>query len=388
MKSLRRTIRKSTVLLSLLITVAGMLLTPRPAHMQGGSNSPAYTATFSDLSFSTSPGGPAMTYFPVSTTQIFARWSYANVSPESRVRRLWYLNGALSIQKEDAWPGGVNGRLTSISIYDFNEGLTPGYYHVVISLVPNYPAGQVIGDFVIASYPPTVLPPSSSPAFGNLTVSTGAAGPDMIAFPAGIQLVSARWNYANIPIGAVVQRDWYYNGMLFRSVQEPWSAYWGSSGRLTHIAIYDYDHGLPSGNYRLNVYLRDNPAVQASVAFTIGSSNTTGQPDGPTLFYNLTFSTTPKGPATGIFPRGTQVVYARWDFNFVPPDARTVVRRWYRNGVMWLERQESWTRGATGGVQDISIYDYQYGLLPGDYYVEISLVGFPNSLIRGYFTIS
>jgi len=38
-------------------------------------------------------------------------------------------------------------------------------------------------------------------------------------------------------------------------------------------------------------------------------------------------------------------------------------------------------------VRDISLYDNQYGPLPGDYYVEISLIGFPNAMLRGYFTI-
>jgi hypothetical protein len=386
----RRTIRQRMSLLALILFSAFMFAsTPTPAHMQGGSNQPAYTANFTDLSFSTSSGGTPMTYFPVGTTQIFARWNFYNVpdGPGITLLRQWYLNGKLFIEKQEPWNSawGLTGRLTHISIYDFTEGLTPGYYHVVISLMYDYPAAQVVGDFAIAAYPPTVVPPTSGAAFTGLTVSTSASGPDMLAFPAGTTVVSARWNYANIPIGAMLQRDWYYNGVLFRSVQEPWSAYWGSSGRLTHIAIYDYERGLAPGNYRLIVFLRDNPAVRAETAFSIGSVNDP-QPDGPTLFYNLTFSGTPTGPASAIFPHGTPVVYARWDFNFVSPQS-IVLRRWYRNGALWLERQEPWTRGTSGSVRDISIYDYQSGLLPGDYYVEISLIGFPNSLIRGYFTI-
>jgi hypothetical protein len=215
-------------------------------------------------------------------------------------------------------------------------------------------------------------------------VSTSAAGPAMSAFPAGTPLISARWDYANIPVGAMMQRDWYLNGVLFRSVWEPWSAYWGSSGRLTHVAIYDYEEGMASGNYRLVIYLRDNPGVRVETTFTIGSAV---QPDGPTLFFNLTFSTSPDGPAIAIFPRGTREVFARWSFNFVSPGS-VVLRRWYRNGALWLERQEPWAYGVQGQVKNISIYDYQYGLPPGDYAVEFSLIGFPNSVVRGYFTIS
>src|SRR5262249_8750376 len=191
----------------------------------------------------------------------------------------------------------------------------------------------------------------------------------------------ARWDYANIPIGAMMERDWYLNGQLFRSVQEPWSAYWGTSGRLTHIALYDYDNGLAAGNYRLTIFLLDNPAVSVTVLF-----NVAGSAANPGPFTNLTFSTSATGSASAIFPRGTPEVFARWDFSKVSPES-ILLRRWFRNGVMWLERRQGWLYGPNGTVQNVSIYDYQYGLLPGDYRVEISLEGVTNSLIVGYFTI-
>jgi hypothetical protein len=385
MKPTARVLRHSLYLiiaLSLAVVAPGVGV----AHMQQGTSTPAnYQAVFSDLSFSPSAGGPDTSYFPVGTQQVFARWNYFNVPNGAGITllRQWYRNGQLFIEKQEPWnpAWGSNGRLTHISIYDFTEGLTPGYYHVVISLMYDYPAASVAGDFVIADYPATGIPSGGGATFSDLTVSTSAGGPAMNVFPAGTTLVSARWNYANVPVGAVVQRDWYYNGVLFRSVREPWSSYWGTSGRLTHIAIYDYERGLPSGNYRLNVFLRDNPAVQATALFTIGSV-----PSGTGLFSNLTFSATPSGPASAIFPRGTTQVFARWDFHNVSPENR-VSRRWFRNGVLWLQREDPWTYGVSGTVRNISIYDFQFGLPPGDYYVEISLVGVPSSLLRGYFTI-
>ena len=368
-----------------IVALALVLPAANVAHMQGTATLTNYQAVFSGLSFSGQPGGLDVTYFPTGTQQVFARWNYQNVPLSAGVtlRRQWYRNGVPFVQKEEPWnpTWGSNGYLNHISIYDYTEGLTPGYYHVVISLMYDYPAAQVAGDFVIADYPPTNNPPGGSSAFSNLSVSNSAAGPDMSVFAAGTPIVSARWNYFNIPMGAVVQRDWYLNGVLFRSVSEAWSSYWGSSGRLTHIAIYDYERGLPSGNYRLNVFLQQNPAVQATVLFTVGSI-----PGGSGFFSNLTFSTTPDGIATGIFPRGTQQIYARWDFNNVSPENR-VVRRWFRNGAIWLQREDPWTYGINGSVRNISIYDFQFGLPPGDYYVEVSLSGVPSSLLRGYFTI-
>ena len=51
-----------------------------------------------------------------------------------------------------------------------------------------------------------------------------------------------------------------------------------------------------------------------------------------------------------------------------------------------LVRQNSSSRIRTG-TQAVSIYDFQYGLLSGDYYVVISLEGIPGSKIVGYFRI-
>jgi hypothetical protein len=370
------------ITIALLTAMIAMVIAP--AGITANAQVPT-VASFTDLTFSLSSDGPAMTYFPVGTKQIFARWNYTGIPSQTRVVRTWYRDGRLFTQKEDPWAWGTDGRLTHISIFDFSEGLTPGYYSVIIALIPTIPGAQVSGDFVIAAAPPTVVPPSNSPSFSNLTASTSAGGPVVTVFPARTPIVSVRWDFANIPIGAVMQRDWYFNGVRFRSLQEPWSAYWGTSGRLTHIAIYDYEFGLASGNYQVIIFLRDNPSVEVSTKFTIlaAGSPSTGQPS----FSNLTFSTSGNGLATAIFPRGIQRIYARWDFNNISPESR-VRRRWYRNGALWIEREEAWAYSASGTSRDISIYDLQNGLLPGDYYVEMSLVGNPNVFVSGYFTIA
>ncbi len=356
--------------------------TPTPQAASGSNLSPQLNVNtnFSALSFSTTQGGPAQTYFPIGTPEIFARFNYNNIPAGTTLLRQWYRDGVLAIQREDPWSSfwGASGQLTSISIYDYINGLTPGYYHVIISL-RGYAAAQIIGDFVIAGYPVTVPPPVTYASFTDLTVSSSPAGAAMTSFPVGTTIVSARWNYANIPVGAIVVRDWYLNGVLIRSVPEAWSAYWGSNGRLTHIALYDYERGLAAGSYRLAVYLRDTPSVRAETAFTIGDA-------APGVFNTLTFSTMPGGLSGYLFPVGTLQVFARW--NYVnPPVGTMIVRRWYRNNVLFIERREPWTLSGTGTVQNISIYDYTYGLLPGDYRVEIGLEGVPQSFVVGYFSI-
>jgi hypothetical protein len=344
------------------------------------------TTYFTNLSFSSSRTGPAMDYFPVGTTEVFARWNFVNIPGGTTLLRQWYRNGTLFIQKSEAWNiqnWGSTGYLNHISIFDFTEGLAPGYYHVVISLMSNLPAAQVVGDFVIADKP---IPgnPTNGTYFSDLTMSTHAAGPNMSVFPAGTPLVSVRWNYSGIPLGTTLQRDWYLNGILFKTVQEPWSPYWGTTGRLTHIALYDYERGLASGNYRLVVFLKEKPQIVTEISFTIGGSSV---PNPQVMFSNLTFSTSANGPSAAIFPRGTTQIFARWNYNSIPANV-TVLRRWYRNGVLYIEKQEPWSLGPAGTVQNVSIYDFDYGLLPGDYYVEMSLIAHPETFINGYFTIS
>ncbi len=342
---------------------------------------------FNDLTFGTSPDGNPTWYFPSGTQEIFARWYYHDVPQGATLNRKWYRNNQLFLEKSEPWKPewGTTGVMNHISIYDHISGLLPGNYYVLISLNYDYPAAQISNVFTVADAPAQTTPPDTATAFTNLSVSDSAADADQVIFPAGTPSVSVRWNYANIPVGAVLERDWYFNGVLFRTLQETWSAYWGSTGRLTHIALYDYQNSLPAGNYRIVVFLRDMPSVQAQTKFIIGSSSP--QPDGSQLFSNLTLSTSPAGPTMGIFPQGTQQIFARWDFAFVPSNT-VIVRRWLRYGAPFLVRQEAWTRGEQGSVNDISIYDFESGLLPGNYMVEISLVGFPNSVQRAFFTIS
>ena len=338
------------------------------------------TTQFYNLSFSNDPNGPAMTYFPPGTQQVFARWAFDNVPAGTRLVRDWYINGQLFIHRDEAWNPGwgtSNSNFNAISIYDFQNGLSSGYYHMEAYIEPRqgYPAAQIIGDFTIADYPSTVVPPGPQAAFSDLTMSTSAAGAPTINFPAGTQLVSVRWNYANIPVGSVMRREWYLNGVLFNVREETWSSYWGNSGRLTHISLYDYQFGLNQGSYKLVIYLRDNPSVRVQTDFTVGNGGIVPPGPGKISFSNLSFSTMPDGLPTYTFPRGTLQIFARWDYSSVPAEA-TVIRRWYRNGVLWLERAE-WFPAGSGHINNVSIYDYRYGLPAGVYYVQLEVPGTP-----------
>jgi hypothetical protein len=339
---------------------------------------------FSGLTFSTAANGDAMTFFPAGTEEVFARWNYVNVPAEPlTLHRDWYRDGQLEISRQSEWSYTATGWVNDISIFDYETGLAPGNYQVFIYLSreARLPGAQVIAEFSVAEPPAVIAASGGSMTFTNLTVGTSASGAAQTMFPAGTTAISVRWDYNNIPTGAVVIREWHRNGSPYHIVQEPWSSYWGSSGRLTHVTLYDYVQGLPSGDWSVIVYLRDNPQAIGQAQFTIGSNS-----DGSSYFRNLIFSTQSGGPDTLWFHAGTSQIFAQWDFQNVPGDA-IVLRRWYRNGVLWLERREAWVYGSSGRVQDVSIYNFEVGLLPGQYAVEIELEGYPGSLVWASFMI-
>jgi hypothetical protein len=84
--------------------------------------------------FATSPemaGSRAI--FPYGTPEIFALWPYRNMREGLTIRREWYLDGYLWLEREEPWDFakyGAEGILTDISIYDFDQGLESGRYQL------------------------------------------------------------------------------------------------------------------------------------------------------------------------------------------------------------------------------------------------------------------
>lgn len=90
------------------------------------------------------------------------------------------------------------------------------------------------------------------------------------------------------------------------------------------------------------------------------------------------------------FPLGTQRIYALWDYAHMRADM--VIRRvWHRNSEPWIEREETWDYekyGEEGTVTDVSVYDFDLGLAPGHYrldiYVDNDLEATGTFSIQGY----
>lgn len=358
----------------------------------GGGPAPTF---FGNLNFSTTPDGPPMTVFPAGTQYVYARFDYANVPAGAVMIRQWFRDGQLYLNRTEAWNPAYSGtgRLTTISIFDTAGGL-PGGNYMATFVLNGYPNSLISAGFTIqagvvyptqppySTQPPyPTQPPYVGAVFYNLTTSTSPGGAPIINFGAGTRAVYLRFNYANIPIGALVRREWYLNNVLYTSNQDIWSSYWGSNGRLTHISLYDYNAGgLPVGNYRVLIYLPNFPGVRIEATFIIHPGAPTGS-----YFRNLSFGTSSGSPAYSWFYAYTRVIYARWQFANTPTGV-WLLKRWYRNGSLWIERREGWYRSGSGTVYT-TIYDYQYGLQPGNYYVEISLEGVPNSTVTGNFRV-
>ncbi|HLF36860.1 MAG TPA: hypothetical protein VI520_02880 [Anaerolineales bacterium] len=78
-----------------------------------------------------------------------------------------------------------------------------------------------------------------------------------------------------------------------------------------------------------------------------------------------------------LFPSGTQRIYAVWDYSGMRAGLH-VRREWYRDGELWLVREEPWDLGrygSSGRIGDISIFDFDYGLIPGSYDLQLSIDG-------------
>jgi hypothetical protein len=78
-----------------------------------------------------------------------------------------------------------------------------------------------------------------------------------------------------------------------------------------------------------------------------------------------------------VFPCGTREVFARWEYSNMR-EGLIIRREWFHNGELWLVREEPWDfqkYGDSGEVKDISIYDYDNGLEPGSYSLDLYIDG-------------
>jgi hypothetical protein len=78
-----------------------------------------------------------------------------------------------------------------------------------------------------------------------------------------------------------------------------------------------------------------------------------------------------------VFPCGTRKVYAVWQYSNMR-EGMMIRREWYYNGALWLVREEPWDfqkYGESGEVINVFVYDYDNGLEPGSYNLNLYIDG-------------
>lgn len=124
-------------------------------------------------------------------------------------------------------------------------------------------------------------------------------------------------------------------------------------------------------------------AVPTVTPFTLGT-----EPTVVPTFGGLYFARQPTLPGQTAFAAGTEEVFAIWQYaNLTEGDL--VERRWFKDGQVWLTREEAWQAtvyGVSGTRVDVSVYDFEgSGLEPGHYALQLFING--QAQIRAEFDI-
>jgi hypothetical protein len=115
------------------------------------------------------------------------------------------------------------------------------------------------------------------------------------------------------------------------------------------------------------------------------------EPVGPRFSGPVRFTTDPDGgDSLQTFPAGVEEIWAVWDYEGMS-EGDVMRRVWYQDGAVWIEREEAWdmaTYGAKGTVRNISIYDHEDGLPPGQYRLELFINGVQQTVDPSTFSIA
>ena len=216
------------------------------------------TTQFNEIRFTADPVDAGNLYsFPSGTKQVFAIWNYQNMQEGMVVRREWYLDGQLWLEREEPWDFakyGANGTMRDISIFDFDAGLPSGFYQLrmFVDGVPQ-PVGYVLNGQGQNWTSFEIQPPDG--------ITSISSSPDLL------------WSVSIYGMKRVVLRD--NNGTpteLFIG-REIHYVRWFGDGR--HFLFVDRDYsGQPPGSplgIRDELYIADIAARQALLLSTVDS---------------------------------------------------------------------------------------------------------------------
>ncbi len=94
-------------------------------------------AAFRQLRFATTEEGVSQVTFPSGTQEIYALWDYVGISNGNTMRRIWYLNDQLYVERSEAWnfgKYGSSGTRRDVFMYDYIDGIDSGRWRVELYL--------------------------------------------------------------------------------------------------------------------------------------------------------------------------------------------------------------------------------------------------------------
>jgi hypothetical protein len=129
-----------------------------------------------------------------------------------------------------------------------------------------------------------------------------------------------------------------------------------------------YPESTPTPSYRLE---------HTAIPYSSPRITRTPMSESPS-FTELYFTSMPEAMEyPRVFPCGTRKVYAVWQYSNMREEMM-IRREWSHNGELWLVREEPWDfqkYGASGEVTDVFVYDYDNGLEPGSYNLDLYIDG-------------
>ncbi len=102
----------------------GLVEPPPPAPAP-----PVDTGRLSALRFALNGSSPNQANFPVGTDQVCAIWDFRDLTPNDTIRRVWYLNDQLYVERQETWDVakyGATGTRTDVCLYDRIDGYIDG----------------------------------------------------------------------------------------------------------------------------------------------------------------------------------------------------------------------------------------------------------------------
>jgi hypothetical protein len=164
------------------------------------------------------------------------------------------------------------------------------------ALACNAPGGEPAGGAPTVTVTPTPLSPTPTPIPPTATSQPEPTQPTFSgpvrfttdpngntsqqAFPAGVEEIWAVWDYEGMSEGDLIRRVWYQNGTVWIEREEAWDmGKYGARGTVRDVSIYDYEGGLPPGEYRLDLFINGTQQDVNPATFSIAGGETTGGTD-------------------------------------------------------------------------------------------------------------